>query len=66
MNVTVNGDARELTLGTTVLELIQEFNLKPEVVAAQVNDTILNRDDFTIKTLEDGDVVELIRIVGGG
>ena len=66
MNVTVNGEPRDLTPDTTILGLIESLQLKPEMVAVQHNETILDRAKLDAATLSDGDIVELIRIVGGG
>ncbi len=66
MYITVNGSRREVAPGTTVEALMRELKLKPEITAAQVNDTILQRGEASGLVLEQGDVIELIRIVGGG
>ena len=66
MTITVNGSERECASGTSLKGLIESCQLKPEITAAQVNDTIVQREDYASHVLEDGDAVELIRIVGGG
>lgn len=66
MNITVNGALRDITPDTTVAALIAQLNLKPELTAVQLNDTILPRGEAAQTMLSEGDTVELIRIVGGG
>lgn len=66
MNVTVNGETRDIAPDATVMALIRELRLKPELVAAQLNDIILTREEFDETALAESDVLELIRIVGGG
>ena len=40
MNVTVNGDARELPEGETVRSLVQRFSLVPEKVAIELAEVL--------------------------
>lgn len=66
MNVTVNGEPRDVGADLTIAGLIRMLGLKPELTAVQVNDEILERTLLSEYVLSEGDVVELIRIVGGG
>ena len=66
MNITVNGDLRDVTPDTTVVALIETLHLKPALTAVQLNEVILSKEDLPTTFLSDGDKVELIRIVGGG
>ena len=66
MNVTVNGEPRDISPGTSVTGLIESLGLKVELIAVQMNDTILDRNELSAALLSEGDVIELIRIVGGG
>lgn len=66
MNIHLNGEPRDLAPGTTARALIESLGLKPELMAVQINERILERDLLSETVLADGDVVELIRIVGGG
>jgi len=66
MTIVVNGSEREIAGDVTLCDLIRECRLKPEATAAQINDAIIPRDDYEAVDLNEGDCVELIRIVGGG
>ncbi len=66
MTLTVNGENRDLKDNTTLIALLESFSLNPEATAVQLNDDILERDTFQSITLNEGDTVELIRIVSGG
>jgi sulfur carrier protein len=66
MNVTVNGDPRDVTPDTTVVALMEALSLKPALTAVQLNDLILSKEDLPTTLLSEGDRLELIRIVGGG
>lgn len=66
MNVTLNGQQRELGCGLSVAELLDDLNLEPVRVAVEVNRQLISRGDFGLTTLDDGDVVEVVTLVGGG
>ncbi|MDP7639034.1 MAG: sulfur carrier protein ThiS [Candidatus Hydrogenedentes bacterium] len=66
MNVTVNGDLRDVTPDTTVVALMETLSLKPALTAVQLNEVILSKEDLSTTLLSEGDRLELIRIVGGG
>lgn len=66
MNITVNGEPRDVQPDTSLRALIELLSLKLELTAVQLNETIVHREDVGATMLADGDVVELIRVVGGG
>jgi len=66
MNITVNGELRDVQADMSIRLLIESLSLKPELTAVQLNEMIVPRDDVGATMLSDGDVVELIRVVGGG
>ncbi|MCC6797957.1 MAG: sulfur carrier protein ThiS [Candidatus Hydrogenedentes bacterium] len=65
MQLTVNGDSLSVSM-RTVSELIRSLNLLPEATAVQRNDEIVPRAAYSTTMLEEGDVIELVRFVGGG
>jgi sulfur carrier protein len=66
MVITVNGDRRDVTPDTTLARLIESLGMKPQLCAAQLNERIVPKQELGTTVLTAGDVVELIRIVGGG
>ena len=66
MTVQVNGSARELADGTTGAQLLAELGAVPSITVAEVNGRIVPRAEFGALMLHDGDVLELVTIVGGG
>ncbi len=66
MKIHLNGELRDLSDDVTLRGLIESLDLKPETIAVQINDDIINRHELDNVNLNSGDVVELIRIVGGG
>jgi sulfur carrier protein len=65
MQVKVNGKAEEIQ-GGSILDLLKVKNIEPQMVAVEVNDTMLERDHLSTIQLQDGDRVEFLFYMGGG
>lgn len=63
--VTINGKA-EQAAGKTVADYLNESGTDPLRVAVERNGEILPRAKYDETRLEDGDVLEVVRFVGGG
>jgi sulfur carrier protein len=66
MNCTVNNTDYQLTDGSSITDLLACRSLNPAVVVVEVNLTVVKRDEFDSFRLNEGDVVEILRFVGGG
>jgi thiamine biosynthesis protein ThiS len=62
----VNGKPVELAEPTPLLDYVQTLGVDPRGIAVEVNGEILQRDSYGGCTLQDGDHVEIVRMVGGG
>ena len=65
MTVRVNGHDREIAQGTTVRQLIEQHQLKPEKVAVELNRRLIRTDKYDLP-LSEGDEIEIVTFVGGG
>jgi thiamine biosynthesis protein ThiS len=66
MQVTVNGQSREVADGTTVAGLLEELRLNGKPVAVEVNLDLVPRQRHAEHRLADGDRLEIVTLVGGG
>jgi sulfur carrier protein len=66
MRIKVNGEAREIARARNVAELIDELGLPAPATLVEHNGLALRRDEWPSRSLAEGDVVELVRIVAGG
>ena len=66
MRITVNGTPRDVADATTLERLIADEGLADTACAAEVNKRLVPRAERERRTLEDGDAVELVTLVGGG
>ena len=65
MNITVNGEPRDLPQGETVRTLVARYNLTPEKVAIELNRRLIRSEKYDT-LLSEGDEVEIVTFVGGG
>ncbi|WP_221090009.1 sulfur carrier protein ThiS [Deinococcus aquaedulcis] len=62
----VNGEAHPYTPGLTLWTLLRDLNVDPARVAVAVNDDFYPGARVPDRDLKDGDVIEIVRILGGG
>lgn len=66
MQIVLNGDPLPLDVPLTLADLIARYKLTPQRVAIELNQNLVKRADFAQTTLNDGDQVEIVTLVGGG
>lgn len=62
----VNGKPVELQQPTPLLDYLARLGVDPRAVAVEHNGRILERAEYSAAVLGEGDVVEIVRMVGGG
>ncbi|MBI5816352.1 MAG: sulfur carrier protein ThiS [Nitrospinae bacterium] len=65
MNIILNGKPASADEGDTLASLIARLNVEGHI-AAQVNEEVIPRAELSRKRLAEGDMVELLRMMGGG
>lgn len=66
VTIQVNGESRGVGDGQTVASLLRELDIRGDRVAVELNLEILDRNDFDIRGLREGDRVEILSFIGGG
>jgi len=67
MTISLNGTPREVDEPSpTVLRLLELLDLGGRPVLVELNGTAIFVRDFKSQRVEDGDVVEIVRMVAGG
>ena len=64
--ITVNGEKRTLENPVTVTEYLKACNYVPVQVVVELNEEIIKRETYDTTVLKDGDVVEILQVMGGG
>ena len=66
ITITLNGEVRELPAGLSIADLLEHLSLVNGKVAVERNKAIAPRSQFIDIEVEDGDMIEIVRFVGGG
>lgn len=66
MLITVNGKAHALESPLALDRLLKKLGIDPKAVAVERNREIVPRDRLGAVQVKAGDVIEIIRLVGGG
>jgi sulfur carrier protein len=66
MNVTINGEAREVPDGTTVGQAVRQLTPAASGVAVALNDEVVRRGEWESTALGENDRVEVLTAVQGG
>jgi thiamine biosynthesis protein ThiS len=66
MQITCNGETKNIDPGTTLVTLIKNLNLNPDTVVAECDGRIIKRDEYDALVLAEGNIIELVRFIGGG
>ena len=63
--VKINGEEKEIA-GKNLLEYLKEAGFEPERVVVERNLDIIRKDELGNTIIQDEDVIEVLRFVGGG
>ena len=66
MICTVNGQQREVPQGATIESLIEELGLASSICAAEVDKKIVPKRERSKFEIQDGMMIEIVTLVGGG
>ena len=67
MQITVNGKMFKTEKILSVTDLLNEKKIaSPEMVSVEINDKIIQQDDFSDVKLKENDRVEFLYFMGGG
>lgn len=66
LTITVNGEPMQLPAGASVADLLERLRVSTPRVAVERNREILPKADYLGTPLADGDVFEVVELVGGG
>jgi len=66
VEISVNGERRQVGEGMTVLLLLRALSLPETRVAVERNRSLVRKAEFADTLLCDGDRIEIVTFVGGG
>jgi sulfur carrier protein len=65
MQVKINGKSEEFP-GGSVLDLLNAKKIEPQMVAVEINDSMVEREQLAATQLKEGDRLEFLFYMGGG
>jgi thiamine biosynthesis protein ThiS len=66
MNITLNGDPREIPGPLSVSALLQQLEIDARRVAVELNMAVVKKAAYESSVIKEGDEVEIVNFVGGG
>ncbi len=66
IHIEVNGEARQVSTWTTLLELVQQLDLDGQPLALAVNRRVVPRQVWRQHVVLSQDKIEIVRAIGGG
>jgi sulfur carrier protein len=66
MRITVNGKPREIDGEMDLPAFLRAFDVNPRLVAVAINGDVIPKGEYASARVRDGDVLEVVRMVGGG
>jgi sulfur carrier protein len=66
ISLQINGKKVELEHPIQLLAYLDQLGVNPRVVAVEHNGSIIERAVYNTVMLQEGDTVEIVRMVGGG
>ena len=66
MNITLNGENKEVPDNITVAGLLMHLNIQHQRVAVELNENIVKKDSYTRTSIRHGDLLEIVSFMGGG
>lgn len=66
MQVTINGEKRELAESLTIDKLIDKLELANQKIAVELNKEIVRKKDWETISVNNADRIEIVHFVGGG
>ncbi len=66
MNIILNGQKYNIENNITLKQMLINLNIEQKNIIAEVNGEVVTKDDFSNKIINENDIIELVRFVGGG
>ena len=66
ISITANGKTYAVSEGATIISFLEMMKLAPHRVAIEHNRNALTPGEIRQKTIMDGDILEIVKVVAGG
>ncbi len=66
MNITLNGEKKNIPENINVRGLLEHLGIQHQRVAVELNETIVKKDQYDSTAVKEGDALEVVSFMGGG
>ena len=66
LRITVNGESRTVPAGGSIADLLESLGVASPRIAVERNRDIVPKAEYAATALAEGDVFEVVELVGGG
>ncbi len=66
LQITVNGESRTVPAGASIADLLESLGVASPRIAVERNRDIVPKAEYAATALAEGDVFEVVELVGGG
>ena len=66
INIVLNGENKAISKNTNINQLLKDLDLENVRLAVELNKEIISRSDYSLRALNEGDIVEIVQAIGGG
>ena len=64
--IQINGKNIPIDKPIRLTDYLKEHQYRNEMIAVELNEEIISKDDYSQTLLKDGDVLEIVQFMGGG
>ena len=66
INIVLNGENKAISKNTNINQLLKDLDLENVRLAVELNKEIISRSDYSLRALNEDDIVEIVQAIGGG
>jgi sulfur carrier protein len=66
IEIEIDGGKKIASSGLNLAELLDELGVREHILLVELNGEMIRRERFDEEKVQDGDILELIRVAGGG
>ena len=66
ITIVLNGEDKTIPKNTNINQLLKDLDLENVRLAVEINKEIIPRSNYSLHTLNEHDIVEIVQAIGGG
>ena len=66
IQIYINGKKKNISINFSLVDIIEEYSLKNELIAVEINQEVIPRSSYKTKKINKNDRIEILELIGGG